>query len=115
VKVCFTSTRAAYFEMRFIKGQTRQKQSHCEGAGRNGRLHFECLRKFYALTYTVAASKLKSSVKHVIIIIIFINCNCVDTRCSGHLTYYMCTDYEGDYSRFSWGGLHGKHIVATWK
>jgi hypothetical protein len=27
----------------------------------------------------------------------------------------MCTDYEGDYSRFSWGGLHEKHIVATWK
>jgi hypothetical protein len=20
-----------------------------------------------------------------------------------------------DYSRFSWGGLHGKHVVATWK
>jgi hypothetical protein len=19
-----------------------------------------------------------------------------------------------DYSRFSWGGLHGKHVVATW-
>jgi hypothetical protein len=27
----------------------------------------------------------------------------------------MCTDYEGDYSRVSWGGLHEKHIVATWK
>jgi hypothetical protein len=20
-----------------------------------------------------------------------------------------------DFSRFSWGGLHGKHVVATWK
>jgi hypothetical protein len=20
-----------------------------------------------------------------------------------------------DYSRFSWGGLHGKHVVASWK
>jgi hypothetical protein len=20
-----------------------------------------------------------------------------------------------DYSRFIWGGLHGKHVVATWK
>jgi hypothetical protein len=20
-----------------------------------------------------------------------------------------------DYSRFSWGGLHGKHVVETWK
>jgi hypothetical protein len=20
-----------------------------------------------------------------------------------------------EYSRYSWGGLHGKHVVATWK
>jgi hypothetical protein len=20
-----------------------------------------------------------------------------------------------DYSRFSWGGLHGEHVVATWE
>ena len=30
-----------------------------------------------------------------------------------HLTYAQTM--KVDYSRFSWGGLHGKHVVATWK
>jgi hypothetical protein len=30
-----------------------------------------------------------------------------------HTTY--ARTMKVDYSRFSWGGLHGKHIVATWK
>jgi hypothetical protein len=31
----------------------------------------------------------------------------------------LCVTYartmKVDYSRFSWGGLHGKHVVATWE
>jgi hypothetical protein len=30
-----------------------------------------------------------------------------------HITYAPTT--KVDYSRFSWEGLHGKHVVATWK
>jgi hypothetical protein len=30
-----------------------------------------------------------------------------------HITYAWTM--KVDYSRFSWGGLHGKHVVATWK
>jgi hypothetical protein len=30
-----------------------------------------------------------------------------------HTTY--ARTMKVDYSRFSWGGLHGKHVVATWK
>jgi hypothetical protein len=30
-----------------------------------------------------------------------------------HITYARIMKF--DYSRFSWGGLHGKHVVATLK
>jgi hypothetical protein len=30
-----------------------------------------------------------------------------------HITY--ARTMKVDYSRFSWGGLHGKHVVGTWK
>jgi hypothetical protein len=30
-----------------------------------------------------------------------------------HITYVWTI--KVDYSRFSWGELHGKHVVATWK
>jgi hypothetical protein len=30
-----------------------------------------------------------------------------------HITYARTV--KGDYCRFSWGGLHGKHVVATGK
>jgi hypothetical protein len=30
-----------------------------------------------------------------------------------HVTY--ARNIKVDYSRFSWGGLHGKHVVTTWK
>jgi hypothetical protein len=30
-----------------------------------------------------------------------------------HITY--ARTMKIDYSRFSWGGPHGKHVVATWK
>jgi hypothetical protein len=30
-----------------------------------------------------------------------------------HITY--ARTMMVDYSRFSWGGLHGKHVLATWK
>jgi hypothetical protein len=30
-----------------------------------------------------------------------------------HITY--ARTIKVDYSRFSWGGLHGKHVVATGK
>jgi hypothetical protein len=30
-----------------------------------------------------------------------------------HITY--ARTMKVDYFRFNWGGLHGKHVVATWK
>jgi hypothetical protein len=30
-----------------------------------------------------------------------------------HITY--ARTMKVDYSRFIWGGLHGKHVVKTWK
>jgi len=39
----------------------------------------------------------------------FIDCKWVDTR------WQSCTDYGGWLSRFSLGGLHGKHAVTTWE
>jgi hypothetical protein len=30
-----------------------------------------------------------------------------------HITYARIM--KVDYSRFNWGGLHGKHVVVTWK
>jgi hypothetical protein len=30
-----------------------------------------------------------------------------------HITYARAI--QVDYSRFSWGGLHGKHVMETWK
>jgi hypothetical protein len=30
-----------------------------------------------------------------------------------HITYARTMKF--DYSRFSWGGLHGKNVVETWK
>jgi hypothetical protein len=30
-----------------------------------------------------------------------------------HITYAQTVKVY--YSRFRWGGLHGKHVVATWK
>jgi hypothetical protein len=30
-----------------------------------------------------------------------------------HITYAQTM--KVDYSRFGWGGLRGKHVVATWK
>jgi hypothetical protein len=30
-----------------------------------------------------------------------------------HITY--ARTMKVDYSRFSWGGLHGKHVVASWE
>jgi hypothetical protein len=53
----------------------------------------------------------------IIIIIIFINCKWVDTHpvavVISHITYARTMNV--DYSRFSWGGLHGKYVVATGK
>jgi hypothetical protein len=53
----------------------------------------------------------------IIIIIIFINCKWVDTHpvavVISHITYARTV--KVDYSRFSWGGLNGKHVVETWK
>jgi hypothetical protein len=51
------------------------------------------------------------------IIIIFINCKWVDTQLVAvvisHIT--RAGAVKVDYCRFSWGGLHGKHVVATGK
>jgi hypothetical protein len=49
-----------------------------------------------------------------IIIIILINCNWVITR--WQLLFYMYTNMEKKVTRkFKSGGLHERHVVATWK
>jgi hypothetical protein len=52
-----------------------------------------------------------------IIIIIIINCKWVDTHpvtvVNLHITY--ARTMKVDYSRFIWGGLHGKHAVMCHK
>jgi hypothetical protein len=49
--------------------------------------------------------------------VMFINCKWVDTQpvavVISHITYSQTM--KVDYSKFSWGGLHGKRVVATWK
>jgi len=48
----------------------------------------------------------------MIIIIIIIICNCVFTRCSG---YFTCVqNMKLVTKKFKSGGLHEKHVVATW-
>ena len=50
----------------------------------------------------------------LIIIIIFINCNWVLTR--WQWLFYMYTNMEKKVTRkFKSGGLHERHVVATWK
>ena len=50
----------------------------------------------------------------IIIIIIFINCNCVVTR--WQWLFYMYTNMKKKVTRkFKSGGLHEKHVVATWE
>jgi hypothetical protein len=49
-----------------------------------------------------------------LIIIIFINCNLVITR--WQWLFYMYTNMERKVTReFKSGGLHERHVVATWK
>jgi len=49
-----------------------------------------------------------------IIIIIFINCNWVVIR--WQWLFYMYTNIEKKVTRkFKSGGLHERHVVATWK
>jgi len=48
----------------------------------------------------------------IIIIIICINCNWVVTR--WQWLFYMYTKYEMVTNIFKSGGLHEKHVVATW-
>ena len=48
----------------------------------------------------------------VVIIIIKINCNCVVTRLQW--LFYMYTHCEMITNKFKSGGLHEKHVVATW-
>jgi hypothetical protein len=47
----------------------------------------------------------------------YINCKRVDTHpvalVNLHITY--ARKMKVDYSRFSLGELHGKHVVGTWK
>ena len=53
----------------------------------------------------------------MIIIIVFINCNWVITR--WQWLYYMYTNMERGKKKvtrkFKSGGLHERHVVATWK
>jgi len=47
-------------------------------------------------------------------IIIFINCNWVVTR--WQWLFYMYTNMGGRVTRkFKYGGLHERHLIATWK
>ena len=48
----------------------------------------------------------------IIIIIIFINCNWVFTGCSGYFTCIQ--NMKLVTNKFKSGGLHEKHVVATW-
>ena len=52
----------------------------------------------------------------IIIIIMFINCNCVLIR--WQWLFYMYTNMKKKKivtRKFKSGGLHEKHVVATWK
>ena len=50
----------------------------------------------------------------IIIIVIFINCNWVVTR--WQWLFYMYTNMKKKVTRkFKSGGLHERHVVATWK
>ena len=48
----------------------------------------------------------------IIIIIIIMNCNWVATRGSGYFTCIQ--NMKLDTNKFKLGGLHEKHVVATW-
>jgi len=48
----------------------------------------------------------------IIIIIIFINCNWFVNQ--WQWIFYIYTKYEIGTNRFKSGGLHEKHVVATW-
>ena len=50
--------------------------------------------------------------KDIIIIIIIIYCNWVVTR--WQWLFYMYTKYEIVTNKFKSGGLHERHVVATW-
>ena len=50
----------------------------------------------------------------VFFIYLFITCNWVDTRWHGVVTCYISMDYEDFTLKFRYGGLHVKHVVATW-
>ena len=54
----------------------------------------------------------KEVYKFRIIIIIFINCIWVVTR--WHCLFYMYTNMKLVTNKFNSGGLHEKHVVATW-
>ena len=51
----------------------------------------------------------------IIIIIIFINCNWVITRGSGYFTCTQIWKEKKVTRKFKSGGLHERHVVATWK
>ena len=68
--------------------------------------------------FTTAVFEMEISALHsdtlTIIIIIFINCNWVVTR--WQWLFYMYTNMEKKVTRkFKSGGLHERHVVATWK
>ena len=49
----------------------------------------------------------------IIIIIIIINCNWIITR--WQWLFYMYTNMKNVTRKFKSGGLHERHVVATWK
>jgi len=51
----------------------------------------------------------------IIIIIIIINCNWVVTRWQWLFYMYVYTNMKKVTRKFKSGGLHEKHVVATWK
>ena len=85
------------------------------------------IKKTYALVYRgryyamdkrhniqrAGESKWKpTGIRNYNLIIIFIYCNWVVTR--WQWLFYMHTKYENGFTKFKSGGLHEKHVVATW-
>jgi len=58
-------------------------------------------------------STVHSALVIIIKIIIIINCNWVVTRWQWF--FYMYTNIKKVTRKFKSGGLHEKHVVATWK
>jgi len=77
------------------------------------RHHGVIIRLIFKTYYGRIHIMLRKRIIIIIIIIIIINCNWVVTR--WQWLFYMYTKYEiMATNKFKSGGLHEKHVVATW-